>query len=128
MIMATVFDNIPEVSFIDNLTLEQEYAYEIADFQTRYKEITGTTLVLPEASPWRILIMVNSSRTYQQALWIDDRGISRQLRCPFRNRTVRGQCGYNNGPLHSFCGATVRYCDTAGHKGIRRQRNIFRDE
>lgn len=78
--MATVFDNIPEVSFIDNLTLEQEYAYEIADFQTRYKEITGTTLVLPEASPWRILIMVNSSRTYQQALWIDNMGKMNMLK------------------------------------------------
>lgn len=78
--MATVFDKIPEVSFIDNLTLEQEYAYELADFQTKYKEITGTTLVLPEASPWRILIMVNSSRTYQQALWIDNMGKMNMLK------------------------------------------------
>ena len=78
--MATVFDKIPEVSFIENLTLEQECAYEIADFQARYKEETGTTLILPQASPWRILIMVNSARTYQQALWIDNMGKMNMLK------------------------------------------------
>ena len=78
--MATVFDKIPEVSFIENLTLEQEYTYEIADFQARYKEETGTTLILPQASPWRILIMVNSARTYQQALWIDNMGKMNMLK------------------------------------------------
>ncbi len=78
--MATVFDKIPEVSFIENLTLEQEYAYELADFQAKYKEITGNTLVLPDASPWKILIMVNSDRTYQQALWIDNMGKMNMLK------------------------------------------------
>lgn len=78
--MATVFDKIPEVSFIDDLTLEQEYALELADFQAKYKEITGSTLVLPDASPWKILIMVNASRTYQQALWIDHMGKMNMLK------------------------------------------------
>lgn len=78
--MANVFDNIPEVSFIGDLTLAQEQALEIADFQARYKELTGKTLVLSDASPWRLLIMSNAARTYQLAAWTDYQGKMNMLK------------------------------------------------
>lgn len=78
--MATVFDRIPGVSFVGSLTLEQEAALEIADFQNRYKELTGTSLVLPEASPWRILLLANAARNYQMMLLIDYQGRMNMLK------------------------------------------------
>ena len=45
--MEDTIKNIPDVSFIDGLTLEDLQNQMISDFTTKYREITGKDIELP---------------------------------------------------------------------------------
>ena len=56
--MKTVLD-YPEVSFIDNLSVESISDFYIEEMKKRYRELTGKDLVLQEADPIRLMAYTN---------------------------------------------------------------------
>ena len=50
--MESVFDRIPDVSFIERINLDDEKEKLIKDYQDKYMELTGiSNYSLPAASP-----------------------------------------------------------------------------
>ena len=56
------FKNIPDVSFIDFLTLEQVQELFRADFIQAYKYATGQTLTLNPADPINLVLLAESNQ------------------------------------------------------------------
>lgn len=71
--MKTVLD-YPEVSFIDNLSVESISDFYIEEMQKRYRELTGKDLVLQEADPIRLMAYTNCLLLYQIAQYADRAG------------------------------------------------------
>ena len=57
--------NIPEVSFIDNLTLAQVREQTIQDYAVKYQELTGEDVVLSDADPIRLVLLAFAQQFYQ---------------------------------------------------------------
>lgn len=68
--MKTVLD-YPEVSFIDNLSVESISDFYIEEMKKRYRELTGKDLVLQEADPIRLMAYTNCLLLYQIAQYAD---------------------------------------------------------
>ncbi len=66
--------NLPDISFIDNITLDDVMTGMINYFQDKYKELTGTEIVLNKADPNRLLINTFALYLYQGYLYIDRAG------------------------------------------------------
>lgn len=66
--------NIPDVSFIDDLSLEELQNQMIKDFQDKYKEITGDEIDLPQASPYRLILYACTLQQYQAMQYIETCG------------------------------------------------------
>ena len=49
-------DNLPDISFIDGLTLENIQSQMLSDFVAKYQEITGKKIQLSKSDPNRIKI------------------------------------------------------------------------
>lgn len=64
----------PEVSFIEDLTLEELMADMIQDFQDKYKEITGIPVSLGKADPSRLILYACALQIYQGFQWVDNAG------------------------------------------------------
>lgn len=73
MEMKTVLD-YPEVSFIDNLSVESISDFYIEEMKKRYRELTGKDLVLQEADPIRLMAYTNCLLLYQIAQYADRAG------------------------------------------------------
>lgn len=71
--MKTVLD-YPEVSFIDNLSVESISDFYIEEMKKRYRELTGKDLVLQEADPIRLMAYTNCLLLYQIAQYADRAG------------------------------------------------------
>lgn len=54
--MIKEIESLPDVSFIDNLQLEDVELQMIKDYQDRYKEITGEDVVLSRADPEALIL------------------------------------------------------------------------
>lgn len=67
-------DDYPEISFINNMTVEDIQAYYIKAMQEKYKEITGRELVMGEAEPTRLIAYANCLILYQIAQYADRAG------------------------------------------------------
>ncbi len=65
---------VPEVSFIDDLTIDDLQEQLIADFQNKYKEITGEGRELPLADPVRLVLYATALMGYQAMQYIDRAG------------------------------------------------------
>ena len=63
--------NIPELSFIDNLTLAQVREQIIQDYATKYQELTGEDAVLSDADPVRLVLLTFAQQFYQGLQYID---------------------------------------------------------
>ena len=50
-----VTDNFPDISFIDNSTIEDVLTQMINDYQSKYKEITNKEAALAKADPHRLI-------------------------------------------------------------------------
>ncbi len=48
--------NLPDVSFIDDLQLDDVQAQLVRDYQNRYKEITGKDVALERADPMSLIL------------------------------------------------------------------------
>lgn len=68
------FKNIPDVSFIDFLTLEQVQELFRADFIHAYKNATGQTLTLNPADPINLVLLAESNQYYQALQYVDRAG------------------------------------------------------
>lgn len=71
-------DNLPDISFIDNLTLENIQNQILNDFVTKYQEITGEKIQLSKADPNRI-IMLSCAQLIYQGLQNVDKGAKMNL-------------------------------------------------
>ena len=49
--MISELANLPDISFIENKTLTEVQAKMVADFQSKYKELTGQSYKLMRADP-----------------------------------------------------------------------------
>jgi len=63
--------SIPEVSFIDNLTLTQVRDQITRDYAQKYQEITGKSPELSDADPTRLVLLTFAQHFYQGLQYID---------------------------------------------------------
>ena len=66
--------SVPEVSFIDGVTLEQLQDTLIKDYQDKYCELTGEKRDLPLADPVRLVLYAAALQLYQGYQYIDRSG------------------------------------------------------
>lgn len=66
--------NFPEVSFIENMSLNDIKTYYLTAMQDRYRNITGKELILQEADPVRLLAYADCLMLYQIMQYTDRAG------------------------------------------------------
>lgn len=69
-----MIDNIPEVSFIDNASLDDVLSEMITDYQDKYLELTGQAITLGKADPNRLILNACAIQIYQGFQYIDRSG------------------------------------------------------
>lgn len=67
-------DNLPDISFIDDLRLEDVQALLINKFQDAYYEITKKRLTLARADPYRLILLSCAQLIYQGLQHVDKAG------------------------------------------------------
>ena len=67
----TELQNVPEVSFIDSLTLEQVREDIIRDYSEKYQELTGDGAELSDADPTRLVLLTFAQQFYQGLQYVD---------------------------------------------------------
>ena len=63
--------NIPDISFIDNLTLEQVREQILQDYAAEYKALTGEAPDLSDADPVRLVLLTFAQQFYQGLQYVD---------------------------------------------------------
>lgn len=72
--MIPELENLPEVSFIDNITLDDIQKQLLADFEERYETLTGKPCVLRRADPSVLILYACSIQIFQTLLYVDRAG------------------------------------------------------
>ena len=72
--MLESIDNLPDISFIDNLTLVDAQALLLNAFYDNYKAITGKKITLARADPYRVMMLSAAQVIYQGLQQIDKAG------------------------------------------------------
>ncbi|MGN1130098.1 MAG: baseplate J/gp47 family protein, partial [Ruminococcus sp.] len=72
--MSDLFDSIPEISFIDNMTPEDLSNQLIQSFTEKYEEVTGKPITLKINDPTRLLLQALALPIYQSLQKIDNAG------------------------------------------------------
>ena len=72
--MISELANLPDISFIDDMTLTRLQAKMVSDFQTKYKEITNTEYALQRADPVSLCLYAAAVQIYQAMLYVDKAG------------------------------------------------------
>lgn len=72
--MVSELENIPDVSFIDDLDVTDIQDQMISDFQEKYEEITGESISLAKADPYRIILYACSMQQFQTLKFLDEMG------------------------------------------------------
>lgn len=67
-------ENLPEISFIDNTTVDDVMDGMIRDYQEKYKEITGKTVALAQTDPYRLIMYACTMQLYQAMQYADYAG------------------------------------------------------
>ena len=67
-------DNLPDISFIDGITLQGLQNLLISAYLNKYEEITGKRIRLTKADPNRIILLANAQLLYQGFQHIDRAG------------------------------------------------------
>lgn len=83
MSLKNMLDNYPDISFIENLTLEELQSQMISDFQSKYLELTGNEISLPQADPARLILYAATLQLYQGMQYIDAAGKQSFLKYAF---------------------------------------------
>lgn len=66
--------SLPDVTFGDDISLEDLQSAMITDFCERYQEITGKPIILSKADPNRIILLAVAQYLYQGLLHVDRAG------------------------------------------------------
>lgn len=74
MSMVSTIDGLPEVSFIDNKTLEDVKSELVSDNETAYEAATGQAISLAPASPMRLALYAAAAQIYQAMQYVDRAG------------------------------------------------------
>jgi phage-related baseplate assembly protein len=72
--MISELANLPDISFIENMTLTELQVKMVSDFKTRYKELTQTEYVLQRADPVSLILYSAAVQIYQAMLFVDKAG------------------------------------------------------
>ena len=64
-------DNFPDISFIDDATVDEVLAGMLNDYQEKYKEITGREASLAKANPYRLIMYACTMQIYQAMQYAD---------------------------------------------------------
>ena len=67
-------DNLPDISFIDGLTLEDLQSKILTDFVAKYQEVTGKKIQLSKSDPNRIIMLSCAQIIYQGLQNVDKAG------------------------------------------------------
>lgn len=69
-----IADNFPDMSFIDNTTVDDVMDGMIRDYQEKYKQITGKEASLAQADPYRLIMYACTMQIYQAMQYADYAG------------------------------------------------------
>lgn len=72
--MNSTISNFPDISFIDNLTIDELIDSMINDYQDKYKEVTGVNVSLAQADPYRMILYSCAVQIYQAMQYSDRAG------------------------------------------------------
>ena len=72
--MIQELENLPEVSFIDNITLDDIQKQLISDYEKRYETLTGKPCTLRRADPIALTLYACSVFLFQTLLYVDRAG------------------------------------------------------
>ena len=67
-------EDFPEVSFIEDMSIEDIEAYYLDAMQEKYRELTGRELIMRDADPVRLVAYSNCLMLYQIAQYADRAG------------------------------------------------------
>lgn len=67
-------EHFPDISFIDNATVDEVLAAMIQDYQEKYKEISGKEASLAKANPFRLIMYACTMQIYQAMQYADYAG------------------------------------------------------
>lgn len=71
MMSDVIFDEYPDISFIDDMSLQDVMKQMISWYQDRYEEITGESIVLHDADPEKLRLDTISYMYYQILVYLD---------------------------------------------------------
>ena len=72
--MENIISNFPDISFIDDSTVDEVLAQMINDYREKYKEITGKEVSLAQADPYRLIMQACTIQIYQAMQYADYAG------------------------------------------------------
>lgn len=72
--MIAELENLPEVSFIDNITLDEIQEQMKSDYQEKYESLTGKACTLRRADPATLILYACSIQIFQALLFVDRAG------------------------------------------------------
>lgn len=72
--------NLPEVSFIDGLTLDEVREQMLRDYSERYEALTGQAAVLSDADPVRLLLLSFTQKFHHALQYVDWAGKKNMLK------------------------------------------------
>lgn len=72
--MNSSLSNFPDISFIDDLTIDGLIDEMISDYQSKYKEVTGNNVSLAQADPYRMILYTCAVQIYQAMQYLDRAG------------------------------------------------------
>lgn len=67
-------EQFPDISFIEDSTIDDVLNAMMADYSTKYQEITGKTASLNMANPYRLIMYAAAMQVYQAMQYIDFAG------------------------------------------------------
>lgn len=67
-------DNFPDISFIENSTIDDVLTAMINDFLDKYEELTGERISLAKANPYRLIMYASAVQIYQAMQYADYAG------------------------------------------------------
>ncbi|RKJ17807.1 baseplate J/gp47 family protein [bacterium D16-50] len=69
-----IADSFPDISFIDDATVDEVLTGMINDYQEKYREITGKEAPLAKANPYRLIMYACTMQIYQAMQYADYAG------------------------------------------------------
>lgn len=73
-------NELPEISFIENLTLEDFINKLVSDYQDKYEELTGQSIILPAADENRMILGACALQLYQLYQYVERAGRCNSLK------------------------------------------------